>query len=191
MMSLRYSGLLAVSVLLASCASVSEKGTIAELRDVKLDLSDEVIEGGIEKAMQSYQNFLEETPETAMTPEAIRRLADLKIEREYGTFESPGVGVTAPAAGAGSAAPMDAPETATLAAPVSATGVEVIGDRESESDFESRATQTNLPASVGAVPENQVANGLETRARRKPSGSTSNCWKSTRCMSAMIRCSTR
>ena len=170
MMSLRYSGLLAVSVLLASCASVSEKGTIAELRDVKLDLSDEVIEGGIEKAMQSYQNFLEETPETAMTPEAIRRLADLKIEREYGTFESPGVGVTAPAAGAGSAAPMDAPETATLAAPVSATGVEVIGDRESESDFESRATQTNLPASVGAVPENQVANGLENKSAQEAIG---------------------
>ena len=34
--------------------------------------------------MQSYQRFLEETPETQRTPEAMRRLADLKIEKEYG-----------------------------------------------------------------------------------------------------------
>jgi len=76
-------------LVLASCASVSEKGTIAQLQKVKLDLTDEKIEGGIEKAMQGYQKFLEETPESAMTPEAMRRLADLKIEKEYGILESP------------------------------------------------------------------------------------------------------
>jgi len=35
--------------------------------------------------MESYQKFLEETPESAMTPEALRRLADLKVEKEYGS----------------------------------------------------------------------------------------------------------
>ncbi|MZR62754.1 tetratricopeptide repeat protein [Alcanivorax sp. DP30] len=171
MMPFRFVGLLATSVMLASCASVSEKGTIAELRNVKLDLSDEVIEGGIEKAMQGYRNFLEETPESAMTPEAIRRLADLKIEREYGTFESPGVGVTAPATGAAVAA-MDAPEKSALstAAEAAASGIAVVGDQESESEFENRTTQTDLPTTVGAVPEDQVANGLENKSAEEAIG---------------------
>ena len=33
--------------------------------------------------MASYEEFLKETPESAMTPEALRRLADLKIQKEY------------------------------------------------------------------------------------------------------------
>ncbi|MQX51817.1 tetratricopeptide repeat protein [Alcanivorax sediminis] len=169
MMPSRFVGLLAASVMLASCASVSEKGTLAELRNVKLDLSDEVIEGGIEKAMQGYQNFLEETPESAMTPEAIRRLADLKIEREYGTFESPGVGVTAPVTGAASAAPMDAPEKSALQAPTAAagSGMAMVGDKESESDFESRATQTDLPTNATG---DQVADGLENQSAEEAIG---------------------
>jgi outer membrane protein assembly factor BamD (BamD/ComL family) len=82
---------LASSLLLAACSTTTiDKGTIGELKQVKLDLKDEQIEGGIEKAMQSYQKFLDETPETAMTPEAIRRLADLKLEKEYGVAENPG-----------------------------------------------------------------------------------------------------
>ncbi|HET9463396.1 MAG TPA: hypothetical protein VFO43_05475, partial [Thiobacillus sp.] len=81
--------LIASSILLASCSSSMEKGTIGELKHTKLDLKDEQIEGGIEKAMQSYQKFLDETTETAMTPEAIRRLADLKLEKEYGVAENP------------------------------------------------------------------------------------------------------
>src|SRR5512139_3733637 len=81
--------LLASSLLLAACSTPMEKGTIGELKNVKIDLKDQKIEGGIEKAMQSYQKFLDETPETAMTPEAIRRLADLKLEKEYGVAESP------------------------------------------------------------------------------------------------------
>lgn len=74
-------------MLLVSCASDSNKDSIGKLRDVKIDLSDTKIEGGFEKAMQSYQKFLEQTPESQMTPEAIRRLADLKIQKEYGTLE--------------------------------------------------------------------------------------------------------
>jgi len=74
-------------IVLASCASDSNKDSIGKLRDVKIDLSDSKIEGGFEKAMQSYQKFLEQTPESQMTPEAIRRLADLKIQKEYGTLE--------------------------------------------------------------------------------------------------------
>lgn len=78
---------LAVFVLLSSCASSSNKESIGHLKSVKIDLADAKIEGGFEKAMQSYQKFLEQTPESAMTPEALRRLADLKIQKEYGTLE--------------------------------------------------------------------------------------------------------
>lgn len=67
---------------LSACAQSG--GTLANLRGVDIELEDVEIEGGLEKAMASYQRFLEETPESQLTPEALRRLADLKVEREYG-----------------------------------------------------------------------------------------------------------
>src|SRR5690349_14863715 len=48
------------------------------------DTSEVKVEGGLDKAMQSYRRYLDQTPEGAMTPEAMRRLADLKLEKEYG-----------------------------------------------------------------------------------------------------------
>ena len=72
-------------VLATSCATMDQSGTLASLRDVKIELKEERIEGSLDKAMESYRKFLEETPESALTPEAIRRLADLKVEKEYGT----------------------------------------------------------------------------------------------------------
>lgn len=76
--------LLPAVLILASCSLMSKQGTLAELRDVKLVLEDATVDNGLEKAMESYRAFLEETPESAMTPEAIRRIADLSIEKEYG-----------------------------------------------------------------------------------------------------------
>ncbi|WP_455205302.1 hypothetical protein [Kaarinaea lacus] len=70
---------------LLSCASNDNtRGRIAELESVDVDIQEVNIEGGLDKAMQSYQKFLEQTPESELTPEAIRRLADLKVEKEYG-----------------------------------------------------------------------------------------------------------
>ncbi len=71
-------------IVLSSCSITGKKETLASLRDVKIEIKEEKIEGSLDKAMESYQRFLEETPETEMTPEAIRRLADLKVEKEYG-----------------------------------------------------------------------------------------------------------
>ena len=73
--------------LLTSCATSSDKQTLASLENVEPVLVEAKIEGSLDKAMESYQKFLKETPETAMTPEALRRLADLKIEKEYGSFD--------------------------------------------------------------------------------------------------------
>src|SRR5512143_841737 len=101
--------------MLAACASVSavsNKDTIAELRQVHIAIKEEKIEGGLEKAILSYQRLLEETPDSALTPEAIRRLADLKIEKEYGALTT-----DAGTAGPANASPAPARETVPEAAP--------------------------------------------------------------------------
>jgi cellulose synthase operon protein C len=76
-------------VLLASCASHTgdTTGSIGELRRTGPDLADVKIDGSTDLAIRSYREFLERTPDGSMTPEAIRRLADLKIQKEYGTVE--------------------------------------------------------------------------------------------------------
>lgn len=76
--------ILMLSLGLSSCALSPKHGTIAELDSVHIDLKDAKVEGGLEKAMQSYQKFLKQTPDSKLTPEAIRRIADLKLEKEYG-----------------------------------------------------------------------------------------------------------
>ena len=68
------------STLLAACAQQRVKGTLAELHEVRPDLQEAKVEQGLDKAMQSYRRYLDETPRSALTPEAMRRLADLKIE---------------------------------------------------------------------------------------------------------------
>jgi TolA-binding protein len=77
-------------VVLASCASHNNgdtTGSIGELRHANADLTDAKIDGSTDLAIRSYREFLERTPEGDMTPEALRRLADLKIQKEYGTLE--------------------------------------------------------------------------------------------------------
>src|SRR5262249_12636760 len=75
---------------MAGCAARVNKplataGTLAELRNIRPDVQEVKVEQGIEQAMQNYRRFLEDTPETAMTPEAMRRLADLQLEKQFGT----------------------------------------------------------------------------------------------------------
>ena len=62
-------------VLAAGCAPTPERQTLAELRKVAADTSDVRVEQGLDKAMESYKRYLDETPKTALTPEAMRRLA--------------------------------------------------------------------------------------------------------------------
>ncbi len=73
---------------LAACAANPDRVTLADLREVEADLSDIRIEDSLERAEQSYRRYLEQTPSTAMTPEAMRRLADLQIEKEFGIIGS-------------------------------------------------------------------------------------------------------
>lgn len=80
--------LLILPALIFSACAIDQQGTIADLRDVDIEIVDTYIDGGLEKAMKSYQKFLEKTPESARTPDAIRRLADLNIEKEYGVISN-------------------------------------------------------------------------------------------------------
>jgi cellulose synthase operon protein C len=140
-------GSAAVVVCTASCAKpraakpVGTQGTLAELHNVRPDVQEMKVEQGLEQAMQQYRRFLEEAPETAMTPEAMRRLADLEIEKQFGIRM-----------GDGKVREMAAPEPArTLASAQSAStpvlAVASVGLRESDQDFERRATaEIGIPA---------------------------------------------
>jgi len=132
------------AMMLVACQTTGDKDTIARLHHMQIDIKEEKIEGGLDKAMLSYQRFLEETPNSAMAPEAIRRLADLKIEKEYGTLTE-GTELTVRAQATGLTAPEQAarPETDPLgtAEGSSARALEHIPVHdESETDFEKRAT---------------------------------------------------
>ncbi len=135
--------ILFLPLMLAACQTVSDRNTIAELRGRQVDIREETLDDGLDKAMASYERFLQDTPDSALTPEAIRRLADLKIEKEYGTItEAAGDEIRTAAA----AAELTAPEPLVQAAPDETAGSNEISDRspvqeESESDFEKRTTQ--------------------------------------------------
>jgi tetratricopeptide (TPR) repeat protein len=101
------------------------------------------VEQGLDQAMQGYRRFLEETPETEMTPEAMRRLADLQVEKQFGIR-----------AGDGKPREMAAPEPAqeAVSAPAeSFVAAASAGLPESEQDFEQRTTAQAeiLPGSSG------------------------------------------
>ena len=48
------------------------------------DTHEVAVKQGLDRAMQSYGDFLKQAPDSALAPEAMRRLADLKIEKEFG-----------------------------------------------------------------------------------------------------------
>src|ERR1700751_3105988 len=58
-------------------------GTLAELRNVRPDMQDVKIEQGLDQAMLQYRRFLEDAPVNAMTPEAMRRLEGLQLEKQF------------------------------------------------------------------------------------------------------------
>src|SRR5262249_702618 len=80
-------------VLIVGCAARAKRtetneGTLAALRNVQPDKQDVKVEQGLDQAMEQYRRFLKDAPETAMTPEAMRRLADLQIEKQFGVRAS-------------------------------------------------------------------------------------------------------
>lgn len=111
--------LLAVAAL-HGCGTQSTRGTLAELERVPAGIEDAYVEDSLERAAQSYRNYLDETPKSALTPEAMRRLADLQLEREYGIIGAP-------------AAKRDAPESPDAAPQLQAHRTATIADTLSSS----------------------------------------------------------
>jgi tetratricopeptide (TPR) repeat protein len=149
--------LCAAPLILVACASVSNKGTIAELRQGHIEIKEEKIEDGLEKAMLSYQRFLDKTPDSALTAEAIRRLADLKIEKEYGTLTT-GAGTAEGAKALPAPKPATRPEVTPVAgAPPEQALAHIPVHEESEADFEKRATMRQPVDSMAAAADTPVA----------------------------------
>jgi tetratricopeptide (TPR) repeat protein len=122
------------------------QGTLADLHKVRPDVQDVTIQQGLNQAMQGYRRFLEETPETAMTPEAMRRLADLQIEKNFGIRTRDGAlrPIAAPLLAEGP--PGGQADTSHPAAAVTDAR-----PRESDRDFEQRTTaESGAPAAGNA-----------------------------------------
>lgn len=152
---------LVLPLLLAACSGIGRQGTIAQLRRQSIDIKEEKITGGLEKAMQSYERFLAETPSSAMAPEAIRRLADLKVEKEYGYV---GDGVPA----VKTTAALTAPEPAERKSlPLPQTQALPPVEQESEAGFEKRAA-SNLALPATPQPPADVIQGGDDLERAGP-----------------------
>jgi len=139
---------------LVSCATTTDRGTLADLDRVEPDTEEVFLDDSLALAAQSYRRYLEETPQTARTPEAMRRLADLQIEQEYGII------------GTGQLVELPAPTAA-----ASPTKDIAGGDRttspveplESEQEFEQRASMRQELLSSRADIEVQLPD-METGA---------------------------
>ncbi len=147
--------LLVLAAFATACASSSvKKGTLATLTTVDADLEDVYLDDSLERAAQSYRRYLAETSDSAKTPEAMRRLADLQIEQAYGVM------------GSGEIREMAAPEVAEKRAAkneVAAT-VEL---SESDKEFERRATQRE--ELLAARTDNEL-NMVEVDGEQIPAG---------------------
>ena len=129
--------LILVPALVVACMGNPDRHTLAKLRDVEPDVREVRVENGLEQAMLGYRKFLEEAPESALTPEAMRRLADLKVEKEYGLL------------GDGELRELPAPKTTAVeidaesGSPKRSEAAAIADHSESEQDFERRATGEN------------------------------------------------
>ncbi len=143
--------LLLAPILMAACAGNPDRHTLARLRHVEPEMTEIRIEDGLDKAMLGYREYLEKAPESALTPEAMRRLADLKLEKEYGILAGSGTSeLPVPESGVSSAI-VERP-----APPASRGDAEAIaGVSESESEFEARA------AGASEIAPSSVASSLE------------------------------
>ncbi len=117
---------------------------------MKPEVTEVRVENSLDQAMLGYETFLEEVPDSPLTAEAMRRLADLKLEKEYGILGD-GEIVELPAPEAGAAAEGQAPLRPRVAG--------IADHSESERDFERRAAG-----------EDEIARSGESQALELPGG---------------------
>jgi cellulose synthase operon protein C len=145
--------LLLAPAVLAGCATDPDRRTLAGLRAVEADLQEVRVTDGLDRAMYGYRSYLEAAPESERTPEAMRRLADLQVEKEFGILgdgtimelpaPEPGPGVRAASRQASAG-----PEAEAVAD----------GDAESQVEFERRATaEQSVPAAMAPLGGEELA----------------------------------
>jgi TolA-binding protein len=158
--------------LVAACAHQPDRsGTLATLHQVQPDTKEAPVDQGLDRAVQSYGDFLKQAPDSKLAPEAMRRLADLKIEKEFG-IQGDGKLVELPASQSGAqakstvAAPGAAPP-----APVGTPG----GDQAAAlrappvAKIDARRATRSQPQAPGTGPSPISERELEQRAA-SPSG---------------------
>jgi TolA-binding protein len=156
-------GVVAVQLaLLAGCAHTERANTLGSLRRVQPDTTDVQVDNGLAKAVDGYRHFLQETPASELTPEAMRRLADLQLEKEYGVRGTTEIVVDrAPAATAAAlSAPASGAKTMQLAAP------DAIARIPAAAKSSGKAVAVGAPADI----ERQI----EQRASEKQAITTAN-----------------
>jgi tetratricopeptide (TPR) repeat protein len=145
---------------LAGCATVSDdRGTLATLDNVEPDVDEIYVADSLERAAEAYRRYLDETPESARTPEAMRRLADLQLEQEYGVL-----------GGGTDVVEMAAPETArpqAIAAEPTQTAAPPVELSESDQEFIARASERE---SFLAPTEDELDLGLGLDGEPIPAG---------------------
>jgi TolA-binding protein len=164
-------GVIAVQVaLLAACAHSQRAGTLATLHRVQPDTTDVRVDDGLQKAVQGYRHFLQETPASDLTPEAMRRLADLQLEKEYGVRGTTEIVVdradervaartpSAPAAASSAASAATAP-TAAGARPMQPAAPEV--GRVSATRSAGRPAASGAPADIERQVEQRATQGQD------------------------------
>jgi len=79
---------IAITGLLAACSSAPKKGSLASLGDLKLKIDkDAPINGARDKAMASYWEFMNNAPQDNLKIAALRRLADMELEKSEESFQ--------------------------------------------------------------------------------------------------------
>jgi len=141
----RHAMALCAALLSGGCAVGGGVGDdrIGSLREREIDVSDRVPRDSLERAMESYRAFLEQAPDSEMTPEALRRLADLKIQR----------GIVRPAAGARAGQRLESPILARAGAE----------QQDEQEDEQARAEQQQKP--LPAPEEDAELAEIEARSR--------------------------
>jgi TolA-binding protein len=151
---------------LIACATTSDHGTLAELESLPADIDEVYVADSLERAAQSYRRYLDETPESARTPEAMRRLADLQIEQAYGVIGSDEV------------QEMAAPDAAVATSPIIAARASVTAATPDESDeeFEQRATERQKLLSANADFDTHLPGGESVPVPAGPREAIKTYW---------------
>ena len=152
---------------LGACAHEADRsGTLASLHQVAPDTKEVPVDQGIDKAAQSYRNFLDKAPDSKLAPEAMRRLADLSIEKQFGIqgdghlVELPASQDTAPTATTAAA-----PSTTLAATAARAKGAQAGGLRApAVTKIDARASSGQRPGAANAAAPAVSERDLEQRA---------------------------